>query len=801
MPLQKLQFRPGINKEGTTLANEGGWFDGDKVRFRSGQIEKIGGWQQDSGTVSTGGQYIGVCRSLWNWAALNGANYLGIGTNQKFYVQQSQGGSLYDVTPNRYVSTGSAKFAATAGSNVVTVTDLGYNGQTGDYVIFSNATSLGGNVTADILNTTAGYGITYINSQTYQIIVSVNANSSDTGNGGASTVATYEITSGNAIYQFGLGWGAGQWGGSVFGATTTTLTANVTSTQNTLAVTSTTGFSSSGVVVIGGSESISYANTNSTAFIGCVRGYQNTIALSYTTGTAVLSAASYTGWGSPAPASQGIGQQLRTWSQDNFGQNLLMNPRGGAIYYWVIAANPGTYYPAQILSNTNNATQDGQQYWLTDSNCPSICNYVLVSDASRFVIAFGVNDYGTSQQSPMLVRWSDQENLAVWTPNVTNQAGSYLLSNGSQIITAVQGRQEIVVFTDSAVYSMQYLGAPYVWGFQIMASNISIMGPNAAIVVNGVTYWMAQQKFYMYSGQVQTLPCTVREYIFKNINLTQAFQVFAGYNEEYNEIWWFYPSQYSTVVDRYVIYNVLEQTWSYGNMTRTAWLDSQIRSKPIAAGFAPVTTLTQNASDTATTLFVANKSAFPTPGTVIIGAEEIVYTGSNSTALTGCARGYAGTQAAAHLSGAVVTDVGVIQNGIVYHEVGNDDGTTNPPSPIYAYGQSSDFDIGDGHNFGFVWRIIPDVTFDGSSVNQPSVVFTTYPRQNPGSNYGSTDVPGVVSTQNYVGQSEYNVQQFTQYAYVRCRGRQMAFAISSEGLGVAWQLGNPRLDVRPDGRR
>jgi hypothetical protein len=351
---------------------------------------------------------------------------------------------------------------------------------------------------------------------------------------------------------------------------------------------------------------------------------------------------------------------------------------------------------------------------------------VLVSDASRFVIAFGCNDYGSTIQNPLLIRWSDQETYATWYPAVTNQAGSYQLSHGSTILAVVQTRQEVLVLTDAAIYSMQYLGPPYVWGFQIMGDNISIISPNAVITVNNVTYWMGTDKFYMYTGRVETLPCTLRQYIFDDINLQQAFQICTGTNEGYNEIWWFYCSANSTTVDKYVIFNHLERTWYYGTIARTAWCDSPLRATPMGAGY----------------------------------------------------------------------------NGqLLYHENGNDDGSTTPASPITAYCQSSDFDIGDGHNFGFVWRIIPDVTFDGSNVNAPSVVFTVRPRQNPGANYGSTDTPSVASTQNYSGQQTYNVQTFTEYAYVRVRGRQMAFKISSDGLGVAWQLGSPRLDVRPDGRR
>ena len=733
MPLQKLQFRPGVNREGTTLANEGGWYAGDKIRFRSGQVEKIGGWTLDSGTVSTtGSAYIGVARALKNWIGLNGYNYLGIGTNQKFYIQQGTGGYMYDVTPIRLVSAaGAVTFAATNGSPTIVCTEASHNAQTGDYVTFTGAASLGGNVTAAILNLVGGYQVTYISSTQYSITVSVNANSSDTGNGGASTVATFQITSGNAVYSQNVGWGAGGWSGVNSGTTST-------------------------------------------------------------------------GWGASAPASQGIGQQLRLWSQANYGQNLVFNPRGGAIYYWVVDTNPNTYNVAQVLSPTNTNTQNGNAYWRTDggtSACPTICNFVMVSDASRFVIAFGTDTLGNGVQNPMLISWSDQQNITTWYPAITNQAGSYTLSRGSQIISAVQTRQEIVVFTDIAIYSMQYLGPPYVWGFNILGDNISIMGPNVAVAVNNVTYWMGKDKFFMYSGQVQTLPCTLREYVFQDINQTQSYQFFAGINEGFSEIWWFYCSANSNVIDKYVIYNHLEQTWYYGNLTRTAWADTPLRGYPTAAGYAPVTTVTQAVGLTDSTIYIASKGNFPTAGVVEIEAERIIYTGSTSTTLTGCSRGAYGTTASVHPTGVTVTDIGVIQSGIIYHESGVDNGTANPPVALDAFIQSSDFDIGDGHNFGFVWRIIPDISFNGSSVNNPKVTFTALPRQNPGALYGSADLPTVTSAQNYVGQSTYDVQQFTQYAYCRIRGRQMSFLVASNDVGVSWQLGNPRMEVKPDGKR
>ena len=730
MPLQKLQFRPGVNREGTTLTNEGGWFAGDKIRFRSGQVEKLGGWTLDTGTVqATGTNYIGIARSLKNWVGLNGYNYLGIGTNQKIYVQQGLSGYLYDVTPIRSVSAaGAATFAATATLSTITVTQNAHGAQTGDYVTFTGAVSLGGNVTAAVLNLVGGYQVTYLTSNTYSITVGVVATSGDSGNGGASTVATYQITSGNATYTSNVGWGAGGWGGLNTGA-------------------------------------------------------------------------SSTGWGVAAPASQGIGSQLRLWSQANYGQNLVFNPRGGPIYYWVVDTNPNTYNVAQVISHTNTNTQNGTQYWYADASCPTLCNFVMVSDASRFVIGFGTDTYGNGVQNPMLVSWSDQQNLLTWTPAVTNQAGNYTLSHGSQIVTAVQGRQEIVVFTDTALYSMQYIGTPYVWGFNILADNISIIGPNAAVSVNNVTYWMGKDKFFMYSGQVQTLPCTLREYVFQDINQTQGYQIFAGINEGFNEIWWFYCSSASNVIDKYVIYNHLEQTWYYGNLTRSAWADTPLRGFPTSAGYAPVTTTTQAVSLTDTTINIASKGKFPTAGVVEIGTERIIYTGSTSTTLTGCSRGAYGTTATVHSAGETVTDIGVVQSGIIYHENGVNDGTANPPVPIYSYIQSSDFDIGDGHNFGFVWRIIPDISFNGSTTAAPAVTFTVLPRQNPGSGYGTSDLPLVTSAQSYVGQSTYDVQQFTQYAYCRIRGRQMSLIVSSNTTGVQWQLGNPRIDVKSDGRR
>ena len=658
MPLQKLQFRPGINREGTTLSNEGGWYEGDKVRFRSGYPEKIGGWQRDGGAQTTGavptsGSFWGAARSMWAWLTLAGYNMLGLGTSKKFYVQNSVGGSLNDITPIRLTTAaGAATFAATNGSSTLTVTCAGHGAQVGDFVTFSGAVSLGGNITAAVLNREFVV-VTVPSTNTFTVTASATATGADSGNGGAAVVAAFQLTTGSDAYTVGTGWSAAGWGG--------------------------------------------------------------------------ISSSGNTGWGSPA--TSGVGLQLRLWSQANYGQDLIINPRDGGLYYWAVNANPNSYDRAQkMTAGSTVTTVYGSS--VMESTAPSVAKFVMVSDSSRFVVAFGTNDptgvYATTAQDPMQIRWSDQERFNVWTPAVTNQAGDYRLSHGSKIMTAMQTRQEVLVWTDAALYSMQYLGPPYVWGFQILGDNISLAGPNATAVVNNVAYWMGYDKFYTYSGRVETLPCTLRQEVFGNINMDQAYQFVAGTNEGYNEVWWFYCSAGSTQNDRYVVFNHLERIWYYGTLDRTFWLDSPLRSTPIAA---------------------------------------------------------------------------TSSNNLVYHEVGTDNMETTTPQAINSYLQSADFDIGDGHNFGFVWRIIPDVSFDGSTVDAPSVDFTVRPRRNPGAKYGTADAPAVTSANNYAGQRTYPVQLFTEQVYVRIRGRQMAFKISSDTLGVQWSLGSPRIDVQPDGRK
>ena len=711
MPLQTLQLRPGINREGTTLANEGGWYECDKIRFRSGYPQKLGGWQPISSST-----YAGVARSLFNWVTLRGYNLLGVGTNLKYYVES--GGIYNDITPIRSTVVLTNPFTTTNGSAQVLVADADHGGITGDYVTFSGANTVAG------LNLNGEFRITYYDSNSYYITAPGVANASTTG--GGTVTAAYQINIGLATYSYATGWGTGLWGGYITGTQQTALSASLNSSNTNIAVISTTGFNSGNGTVLVDSELITYTSNTATIFSGGVRGANGTIATTHGNATPVFNATSFTGWGQSSSGS--IAVQLRLWSQAGFGEYLIINPRNGPMYLWIPQYTGGGVLQfgnqAVLLSPTSPSP------YTTDADCPVVATQVMVSDASRFVIAMGANDYGSQTQDPMLIRWSDQESYSVWSPQATNQAGSYRLSSGSSIVTAIQTRQEILVLTDAAAYSMQYLGPPYVWGFNILSNNISIIGPNAIGAANNIVYWMGLDKFYVYTGRVETLPCSLRQYVYGDINLEQSYQVFCGSNEGYSEIWWYYCSANSTTVDRYVIYNYLDKVWYYGSLNRSAWLDSPLRNNPMGATY---------------------------------------------------------------------------QQTIVYHEDGNDDVEVNGTTlPINSYIQSSDFDIGDGHNFGFVWRIIPDLTFDGSSnpvPQKPSAVFTVRPRQAPGAPYGTSDTPIVQSTQSYAAQRNYTVQEFTQIVYTRLRGRQMAFKVSSDTLGTQWQLGVPRLDIRSDGRR
>ena len=737
MPLQKLQFKPGINKELTTLSGKSGWFDGDKIRFRFGFPEKIGGWAALTYTT-----FLGVCRSLFNWITLKGFNVLGVGTNLKFYVED--GGTYYDVTPIRLTTNNQTTFAAVSGSDVLTVTDLGTgNIQSGDFVTFSGARGLSEqNYTVD--DTTDVLTL----SSPLPDGTLINVLSSGTPPGGLSIATNYYvISSSGSTCKLSL-----TLGGSAIDITTTgtgtqsvTLTAGITAAVLNQEYQIATVLSGTIYTIVArapspvnspGSPVLATAFDIGNGGPSCDSAYQiSTGQAIYTVGTGwgagPWNAGSITdawahGWGTPFIT--GIGLQLRLWSQSNFGEQLLFSPRGGSLYVW--DPGPGTT-PAYLTRGTEVPSL---------GDCPSLINQMLVSDSTRIVIAFGCNDVGQIELDPMLIRWSEQEDYTNWQITATTQAGSYRLSRGSEIIGAVQTRQEILVWTNAAVYAMQYLGPPAVFGFTLLADNISLVGPNAMITASGITFWMGVDKFYVYAGRVDTLPCSVRRYVYDDINIAQSYQFFAGTNEGYNEIWWFYcsvtgPDGTGTVgnpnalIDRYVIYNYLEKAWYYGNLPRTAWLDSPLREFPMAA---------------------------------------------------------------------------TTNNLVVYHEAAVDDGSVNPPVAINSYIESSDFDIGEGDRYSFVSKMIPDITFNGSTTpapSKPEAFITLKPRRNPGALYGIAPEPVVQSGQSYATKNYYQVQEFTEVVHTRVRGREMSFRIESNSFGTQWQLGTPRIDIRMDGRR
>jgi hypothetical protein len=620
--LTKLVLKPGVNRENTRYTSESGWYVCEKIRFRQGTPESIGGWVRISSAT-----YQGVCRSLWNWITLQGANLMAVGTNLKYYIEN--GGLYYDITPIRKTSTGTATFAATNGSAVLTVTDATHGCVVGDFVTYTLAVSLGGAITATVLN--QEYQIVSVpTANTYTIDVTTVANASDVGNGGASTVANYQINVGPEIQIPLVGWGAGSWGSGTWG--------------------------------VGGTSGVS----------------------------------------------------LRLWSENNFGEDLIFGPRGGAIYYWV--ASTGLTVRGVALTSRGGA-----------SNVPTIQNYILVSDVSRFVFAFGCNESGSAIQDPLLIRWSDQESAVDWTPAPTNQAGSLRLSHGSAIQTALQVRQEVLVFTDTAVYSMQYVGAPIVWGAQLLGDNVSCVAPNAVSLASGVAYWMGVDKFYKYDGTVQTLKCDLWQHVFSDINLLQAYQIFSSTNEGFNEIWWFYCSKNSTTIDKYVVFNYLENIWYYGELARTAWIDVGTRNTPVAATYS---------------------------------------------------------------------------YNLVNHEVGVDNGESATLTPINSYIESAEWDPEDGHKFSFIYRMLPDITFRSSTAGtNPQVTMTIIPMKNSGSGFNSPQSVGGSSEATVVRTAIVPIEEFTGQVFIRVRGRQFIFKVEANQLGTGWQLGRPRVDIRPDGLR
>jgi len=809
MPLQKLQLKPGVNRESTTYANEGGWFESDKVRFRSGYPEKLGGWTNlaalNNGSAYT---YYGVNRGMVNWVTLSYANVNGVGTNQKYYVEY--GGRYYDITPLTSaspVTLGANPFATTSGSYLVTVTAAGHVTSPGTWVTFSGATAVGG------LTLNNEYEvISALDGNTYTIINSTAATSTATG-GGSAVVANYQINAGNATFSVSNGFGTGPWNGVVYGAASSTLSSTITATATSITVASASGFPSPAGTIVIEAEIITYTGISTNTFTGCTRSLINPTI--HSSGVTVRQYSSQTsgtsayGWGDASASANGIGTQLRLWSADNFGQDLIFAPRGGAIYYW---AADTTTSPTPRGITLQKAAQNAS--YANYAYIPNTTLDVISSDVQRFAIAFGANPYtpGNSNTTfdPMLVRWSDQEDPYEWVPAVTNQAGEYRLQGGSTIVAARTSKQEILIWTDSSLFSMQYLGPPYVWGFNQLMGNTSIISPNAIVSVNNQTFWMGTDKFYVYTGRVDTLSSTLWQYVFNDINQDQAYQIVAGTNERYGEVWWMYPSLGSPVNDRYVIYNHLEQIWYYGNINRTAWLDSPLRPYPMGAFSVQNTYLAQAITATQTSLTLINGYSYPGSGTLKIDSEYITYTGhtkADGNTIPNCVRGAnnpvtnIASTAATHVQYSAVTYN--TPNQVMYHENGTDDGSLTVLQPIEAYIQSSDFDIGDGHNFGFVNRMLPDVTFDGSTVSAPQLTISVRPRQNSGTNYGVGNSPTVVSGNNYSDPLVHNylVQLFTGQVYTRIRGRQMALKVMSTDLGVAWQLGATRIDIRPDGRR
>ena len=636
MPLTKLQFKPGVNRETTSYTNEGGWYDIDKVRFRFGMPEKIGGWEKFSGF-----SYLGSARAMHSWVPLDNSRFIGLGTNLKYYLNQD-GGSFTDITPIRETTAaGAVTFSAVNGSSTITVTDSNHGAVVNDFVTFNSAAGLGGNITADVLN--QEYYVTEViddnnytiaarlaNTTIQDITVDgaltptlVLANASDTGNGGSNCIGAYQINVGLDTSAFGAGWGIGFWGRGTWG-----------SAASTPVVTST----------------------------------------------------------------------LRVWSHDNFGEDLLMNVRNGGIYYWDRSGGVGAR--AVELSSLAGANAT-----------PTIAKQIIVSDRDRHIIAFGCDtEDNPGVQDPLAIRFSDQESLTDWQSTATNNAGELRLGSGSEIVMAVETRQQILVYTDDSLYAMQFLGPPFTFGVNHISENITTMGPLCAAAVEDNVFWMGQEEFYVYGGTVQRLPCTIRDFVFDDINLNQREKIVAATNTAFSEVWWFYPSESSDVNDRYVVYNYQQQVWYYGTLNRTAWIDRGIFDRPVAAG-----------------------------------TDNYLYT--------------------------------------------QEQGFDADGSPITAYIESSQIDIGDGDQFAFIKRLIPDLTFRDSTAASPSANFTIKTRNFPGGDY-------LQSTEKAITKSaSVPVEQFTDQVHLRLRGRSFAMRVESDEAGVGWRLGSPRLDIRPDGRR
>ena len=760
MPLSKIVLKPGLNRDDTSYSGEGGFYTGDKIRFVTGFAEKIGGWINQSNYT-----YKGVARSLWNWITLLGDNLLGVGTNCKFYVEM--GGQYNDITPLRTtVTLGANPFAMVSGSQLITVTAASNGSTAGSFVTFSGATAAGGltlNGEFEIITTPSG--------NTYNII-SPTAATSTTSGGGSSVVAAYQLNAGNSVYSAGTGWGVGPWSGGGWGSASTT--------GIPLQLWSQINFDED--LLLGIRTGAIYWWTKDTSTFAraiTLNAAANLVTKATTTATFSISATTIT-----VADNTGITSGSVISGTNITSGTYVTTAYAGGLSVTISAATTG--------SSSGNYTFSYAGY-----HVPNETLQITTSSNNAFTISMGSNPYdptnfGTTFD-PMLVRWSDQDNPYEWVPEVTNQSGEQRLSNGSVIMTSANTRQEILIWTDTSLFSMQYLGPPYVWGINLLMDNLSIISPNAAISVNNVTYWMGVDKFYAYTGRVDTLPSSVRMYVFNDLNKEQQGQVVAGTNEGFNEVWWFYPSGDSVVNDSYVIYNYLEQIWYFGTMNRTAWLDSPMRLYPMAAFSVQNSYIDTAINSSITTITLLNGSSYPSSGTVTIDSEQITYTGINGNTLTGCTRGANSTTAASHVIYSAATYL--TPNQIMFHEYGCDDQSETMPRAIDSYIDTSDFDIGDGHNFAFIWRVIPDMSFDTSTGANPVVNLVLKPRINSGSAYSTGSSPTVTNT------ASYPVELYTGQVYTRVRGRQLSFRVESDTLGVAWQMGSMRLDIRQDGRR
>jgi hypothetical protein len=682
MPLQKLQFKPGLNRDQTNYTNEGGWYECDKIRFRSGYPQKMGGWlRYGLFTVA------GICRQVFNWITTASDNFLALGTSKKLYIESGQ--ILYDITPIRQTFVSPATdncFTTVNGSKTVTVTISTHGAVEGDYVTFSGVVGPIGGIPAAEFN--AEFIVDFITANTFTITTTTAATSSTSG-GGTGITAAFQINIGNDNASIGNGWGAGVWSRGAWG-------------------------SGAGVPVV---------------------------------------------------------NPQRDWFLQNFDNDLVANIRGGAIYYWKYSS--GTGVRATLLSAT---TIDG----VAPSDVPAEAMQILVSQNDKHLLCFGATPFGGGTFDPLLIRWASQDQPNNWTPQVTNSAGFLRVSRGSAIVCAIATRQEILVFTEGTLSSLQFLGTTDVFGIQELADNISILSPRSVAVVNNTAYWFGHDKFYAYGGRVETLPCTIRNHIFQNLNYEQADQIICGTNEGWNEIWWFYPTADSQVNNAYAIYNHLEKIWYYGTIDRTAWSDSSLREYPQALTATYFTGSISGATLTVTGVPVGHLQV----GSVISGTG--VATGTTITAL---GTGLGGTGTYTVNISQLVTQTFMTGDSVIYnHEQGVNDNIL----PMSSYIASSDFDLVDGDQFILTKRIIPDLNFAGSTADDPEVTMFIKPRNFPGNAYSNTETGAVIET---------SIDIYTDQIFMRARARQMAIEIESTNLGVQWQLGSPRLDGRPDGKR